>query len=104
MIVWVHRDPSGFETNDLAGIEELEEHLKGIETFEPLEDDQNVHVEITGTWGEIKELLSQPLFKGIWFRVCRVCGCTDSTPCQTPDGPCHWVEPDLCSACVGKEG
>jgi len=55
--------------------------------------------------------------------VCRVCGCSDSTPCfSRPDGkvyrhreidqltdqqldvvdmaPCAWIEPDLCSACV----
>lgn len=32
-------------------------------------------------------------------RKCRVCGCTDDKACHTEDGPCHWVEPDLCSAC-----
>ena len=32
---------------------------------------------------------------------CRVCGCTETTPCNTPEGPCFWVEPDLCSACAG---
>jgi len=32
---------------------------------------------------------------------CRVCGCTDEHACETDDGPCHWVEDDLCSACVG---
>jgi hypothetical protein len=26
--------------------------------------------------------------------VCRVCGCCDTDACT-----CHWVEPDLCSAC-----
>lgn len=36
--------------------------------------------------------------------VCRVCGCTDSTPCE---GGCEWVddpeeEGDLCSACLKK--
>ncbi len=31
--------------------------------------------------------------------ICRVCGCTAETPCETEAGPCHWVEPDLCSAC-----
>lgn len=31
--------------------------------------------------------------------VCRVCGCTNESACQTPEGPCRWVEPDLCSAC-----
>lgn len=31
---------------------------------------------------------------------CRVCGCTETTPCMTDKGPCSWVEPDLCSACA----
>lgn len=35
--------------------------------------------------------------------TCRVCGCTD-TDCrqcvEKTGAPCHWVEPDLCSACV----
>ena len=35
--------------------------------------------------------------------ICRVCGCTDERACVTPAGPCHWVEPDLCSACAGAE-
>lgn len=30
---------------------------------------------------------------------CRVCGCTWNNACQ---GGCSWVEPDLCSACVGE--
>jgi hypothetical protein len=34
---------------------------------------------------------------------CRVCGCDDLHACVTKDGPCHWVEPDLCSACVETE-
>jgi hypothetical protein len=36
-------------------------------------------------------------------RRCRVCGCTDEdcTRCVIRTGrACHWVEPDLCSACV----
>jgi len=36
-------------------------------------------------------------------RACRVCGCTDDNceQCVEKTGePCHWVEPDLCSACV----
>lgn len=32
-------------------------------------------------------------------QFCRVCGCTEDAAC---DGGCSWVEPDLCSACVGK--
>jgi hypothetical protein len=32
--------------------------------------------------------------------ACRRCGCTDYQGC--PDG-CEWVQPDLCSTCVGLE-
>lgn len=31
--------------------------------------------------------------------TCRICGCNDFNACMTPDGPCCWVEPGLCSAC-----
>ncbi len=31
------------------------------------------------------------------IRKCRKCGCTEDNACP---GPCYWVEPDLCSACV----
>jgi hypothetical protein len=36
------------------------------------------------------------------LRRCRVCGCIDEWGCQDEWGDvCHWVEADLCSACVG---
>ena len=38
--------------------------------------------------------------------VCRVCGCTDDDcrQCIEKTGvPCHWVEPDLCSACADED-
>lgn len=34
-------------------------------------------------------------------RVCRVCKCTDASPCA---GGCSWVEEGLCSACATPEG
>jgi len=37
---------------------------------------------------------------------CRVCGCTDEdcSQCIKKTGkPCHWVEPDLCSACSDEK-
>ena len=36
------------------------------------------------------------------MKRCRICGCTadDCSFCIVLTGePCHWVEPDLCSAC-----
>ena len=36
--------------------------------------------------------------------VCRICGCTEDHACLGPDGkPCHWVEPNLCSACFQQD-
>jgi len=33
-------------------------------------------------------------------RTCRICGCTEEHACDQDDGnACHWIEPDLCSAC-----
>ena len=34
------------------------------------------------------------------LRDCRVCGCTDFDQCVSEDGPCEWVEADLCSSCA----
>lgn len=39
-------------------------------------------------------------------RRCRVCGCTDDDCSQCIErtgAPCHWVEPDLCSACAERQ-
>lgn len=36
-------------------------------------------------------------------RKCRVCGCTDTSACMTEDGPCFWLEEDLCSAHIDEE-
>jgi hypothetical protein len=33
-------------------------------------------------------------------RTCSQCGCTETTPCSTPAGPCHWSGPEICSACL----
>lgn len=35
------------------------------------------------------------------IRRCRICRCTKTLGCDTPDGPCHWIAEDLCSACAG---
>ena len=32
-------------------------------------------------------------------RVCKICGCTNETPCITPEGPCAWIMTNLCTAC-----
>lgn len=48
-----------------------------------------------------RELLARVTAPAV--RTCRVCGCTeaDCRQCIAKTGaPCHWVENDLCSACV----
>lgn len=49
MDVFINRNPTGCETFDLEDIAELEEQLKGIDSFKPLNDKSEIHVEITGT-------------------------------------------------------
>ncbi len=60
-------------------------------------------LEIIGvTW--LSECRPRDIDENQAIRRCRVCGCCDYQACMTEDGPCHWVEPDLCSGCAGKEG
>lgn len=60
-------------------IREMEEAQATVVTFPPAADDQVI------------------------VTKCRGCGCTDDdcSDCVERTGePCHWVEPDLCSACA----
>lgn len=66
MEIFVYRDQSGLITFDFEDVNELEEHLKKYR-LPKMEGNDDIHVEITGNWSEIKTLLSDPLFKGIWF-------------------------------------
>jgi len=68
MDIFVHRGPTGYETSDMEDVAELREQLDRVTTFAPLDDQAEVHLDIRGTWGEIRELLAQPCFKDIWFR------------------------------------
>ena len=33
-------------------------------------------------------------------RTCRICGCTDITPCVGEDFTCSWADVDLCTFCA----
>ena len=64
MEVFVHRQPKGFITKDLEDIEELAEQLGNYGLLTP---DEEVTIEITAKWSEIRDILSQPAFANIWF-------------------------------------
>jgi hypothetical protein len=70
--VFVHRSPSGFKTQELGDIEELEEQLKKLDTFEPLNENEEITMEVKGPWWIIRLLLQQPLLKDIWFDPLKV--------------------------------
>ena len=102
MDVFVHRNPTGCETFDLEDIKELEEQLKSFDVLEALNDKSEVHVEITGTWEEIRELLSQRFFEKVWFNPespnavgyhCGVCCALEWAPSdRLPKG---WIEGEI---------
>jgi hypothetical protein len=75
------------------------------EQGEPIEHVITI-LELTGTLsaqGQEALLAKNVLVSVLRVRQCRVCGCTE-TDCQAcievTGGPCHWVGPDLCSACT----
>jgi hypothetical protein len=47
-----------------------------------------------------------PMLPSVIGQVCRSCGCSEDDACDLSSGgvphACSWVEPDLCSACVGR--
>lgn len=69
-----------------------------------------VHFASGAQW-TVEPAPSPPLDACLWIvpsdasslddRRCRSCGCTEFKPCVTGGVlPCHWVAPDLCSACA----
>ena len=68
-----------------------------------------VRDEVAGIYGKIDKAIEelQPALQPVADdRICRECGCTDTTPCvdEKTDEPCSWAEADLCSACAGAKG
>ncbi len=65
-------------------------------------EDNGITLDVLRQWGlDVSGLhdeneQNEPLVE----QKCRVCGCTDDHACA---GGCYWVEPDLCSRCVGTE-
>jgi hypothetical protein len=48
-----------------------------------------------------RNLASDFLFQALAIPTCRICGCTEFDACGGDETePCHWVGPDLCSACA----
>jgi len=48
----------------------------------------------------LQDAEGQPLLPSLLGQVCRECGCSQHDACFPA---CHWVEPDLCSACAEAE-
>jgi len=74
-------------------------------------EDRNGGADFAGTLAHIDEfalpagkvLILGPTGRPVDVQRCAVCGCTEFSPCRTPEGPCHWVETDLCSGCAEME-
>lgn len=66
MEVFIHRAPTGYLMNTMGDVKELEEFLDTGLAFDSFDDDSLVRAEISGTWREVRELLSHPCFNGEW--------------------------------------
>jgi len=86
MEIFVHRQPQGFITKELESADELGELLTN---YGPLSDKDEVTIEVTASWQEIRELLSK-LSDSIWFHLevgCGGCGViAKGTPENLPPG------------------
>lgn len=85
--IFVHRQPKGLLTKELEGVEELGEMLQN---YGPLSDGDEVTVEITAPWHQIRELLGLKFDDRIWFHPgvgCGGCGTIgEGTPENLPPG------------------
>lgn len=88
-----------------AKLTRLENERKFNERFR-YNEDESAYDKTDGIAGMIRDMLMKEQETEIVnVRYCRVCGCTDTdcSNCIAETGePCHWVEKDLCSACVPK--
>lgn len=73
----------------------------------PTDEDKNLAIEVLQRFNNYEHLMH---FIGCYKNIieqagikiaCRVCGCTEAKACP---GGCHWIEPDLCSACEDNGG
>lgn len=69
MEVFVHRQPKGYFTKELEGVQELGELLTN---YGPLGDEDEVIVMISAPWRIIRDLLSSPMFSDVWFSPERI--------------------------------
>lgn len=60
--------------------------------------EMTMRIKSSPTWCPLKLKTSTEI------RTCRVCGCTDISPCIGDFGECcYWTKADLCSACDEEE-
>ena len=109
-----NRKHGGF---DKAELEQLAESIKAVGILQPLvvrplnEQARTYEIVCGERRSRAAKLAAMAKARGIKPvlpkpQVCRVCGCTeaDCRQCIAKTGePCHWVEPDLCSACAPKK-
>lgn len=86
---------------DLLGNLEVVKIVTGLEYY-PLPKTKIKNDPITVDENQMSLTFSRKKPKSTPIRKCRVCGCDDNHACMTEEGPCYWVEDDLCSACAEK--
>ena len=58
MEIWITRDQTGILLERYTPPDEIEEGLKGLQVYNELSPKEDVKVEITGRWEDIKQFLA----------------------------------------------
>lgn len=107
-----HGEGASFHEDYGVLMEEVCEYFTEISRKESNRDMERIEREaIDAAAVLIKTVLRARRLRLGQVRACRVCKCTDDNACvltvnakpTSPPITCHWVEEDLCSACVGRE-
>jgi len=58
MEIWITRDQTGILLQHYASPDEIEEDLKGLQVYDELSPQENVTVELTGRWEDLKQFFA----------------------------------------------
>lgn len=90
MEIWITRDQTGILLEHYASPDEIEGDLAGLEVYPPFKPKENVKVELTGRWEDIKQF-----FKDIQYLADQVRGMDFAKGSEKDRTICRLIENKL---------